>query len=105
MDCPDLINIDINNWREAPALTDRTGTDKDVVDCLAVFGTGPGSTKRLTNLKLPARAILTDEDGTQHEVIVIQGEYAFSIREKLVGYIIPGKTKGVALLSEVEFID
>lgn len=105
MDCPDLINVDINAWMDIPVLTDRTGTDKDVVDCLAVFGTGPGSTMRLTDLKLPARAILTDENGTRHEVIVIQGEYAFSIREKLVGYIIPGKSTGVALLSEVEFID
>lgn len=105
MDCPDLINVDINTWQDIPVLTDRTGTDKDVVDCLAVFGTGPGSTQRLTNVKLPARAILTDENGAQHEVIVIQAEYAFSLRTKLVGYIIPGETKGVATMDEVEFID
>ncbi|MFK7940165.1 MAG: hypothetical protein AB8B82_12355 [Roseovarius sp.] len=99
------MNIDINAWATAPALTDRTATADDLANCLAAFASEPGETQRLSMLKLPARATYVDQDGTQHDVIVIQGEYAFKLRAKLVGFIIPNVGMGVATLDEMTFLD
>ena len=103
MECPvEPINIDL--WRDVPVIEGRAATLEDVNNCIAVFSLD-GAGRAVTGINLPARALFTDENGQQHEVVIDQTETDPSGEMFLTGYVSQDGTYGVALLNEFKILE
>ena len=66
--------ISANQWRNVPCVSGRPATEADVVAGAAVFYVPTGSAA--ATMPLPCCAILSQEDGAEQQVVVIQAELA-----------------------------
>ncbi len=97
--------FDIGNWRSIAAIEERAATQDDVSRCIAVFAAGPGQAEPISSPGLPALAVLTKEDGTTEQVVIIQMEKQVGGPLELVGYLLPDGGNGIATLPEVTIIE
>jgi len=66
--------ISANEWRNVPCVSGRPATEADVVAGAAVFYVPTGS--EAATMQLPCCAMLSQEDGSEQQVVVIQAELA-----------------------------
>ena len=66
--------ISAHEWRNVPCVSGRPATEADVAAGSAVFYVPTGSAA--ATMQLPCCAILSQEDGSKQQVVVIQAELA-----------------------------
>ena len=97
--------VDCDRWQEIPCLIGRFATEYDVRAGRAVFflGTPEEIGVRFADIGLPHCAVLTNDDGEQVPVIIIQSEQAGD--KHYVGYRSLEGGNGVAFRQEVQLLD
>ena len=97
--------FEIENWRSIPAFEERAATQSDVDRCKAVFATGEGQSEIVLTAGLPALAILTKEDGSEEQVVIIQIEKELGGPITVVGYVLPSGGNGAGTLPEFKIVE
>ncbi|MDO5643014.1 MAG: hypothetical protein Q4G26_11620 [Paracoccus sp. (in: a-proteobacteria)] len=103
MDCHIPTDIDLELWREVPAVIGSVASAGDVEKGCAVFSTG-GHSALDWNRGLPALADWHEDGQARQRVVIVQMEVVMNPRTTLVGYVIPGKGFGVGTLPEFDIL-
>ncbi len=103
MDCDIPTEIDLERWREVPAITTSVASPADVQNGCAVFSTDGGSSLNW-NKGLPALADWHREGQPARRVVIVQMEDVMNPRNTIVGFVIPGEGLAVGTLPEFEIL-
>jgi len=96
--------FDIENWMSVPAIESRVATVDDVNKCLAVFATGPGQSEFVATPGLPAFALLTNDDGSTTQVVIVQIEKQVGGDLTVIGYVLPNGGNGIATPADLDVL-
>lgn len=103
MDCHIPTDIDLEHWREVPAIVKSVASPDDVARGCAVFSTD-GRSGLNWNKGLPALADWHPDGKPVQRVVIVQMEDVPDPRTTFVGFVIPGEGLAVGTLPEFDIL-